>query len=113
MDSFFGAPDTVMRLFYVHTEALQTSLQDRLESIAGFDELKKPCKASALLELLISSDRPDRQFELEAADFEFIHEPQSSSESGGCGFIGEALITRLFGDGVKSRRMTEIQVRVV
>mmetsp|Transcript_85388 Transcript_85388/g.150959 ORF Transcript_85388/g.150959 Transcript_85388/m.150959 type:complete len:641 (+) Transcript_85388:52-1974(+) len=111
--SFWGGANEVVRLFYVCKQPQADSVQARLESVAAFGDLREPCKVASRLELLTSSAQPNREFEREAADFELINEPQPSGESGGCGFIGESIFTELFGPGVKARRMTSIQVRIV
>jgi hypothetical protein len=86
------------------------SVQAKQETVAAFGELREACKVASRLELLVSSAPPDRQFELEVTDFELIKEPQPSSDSGGCGFIPEAIFTRLFGKGVFFLIHTKIYV---
>eukprot|EP00931_Biecheleriopsis_adriatica_P007729 TRINITY_DN108996_c0_g1_i1.p1 TRINITY_DN108996_c0_g1~~TRINITY_DN108996_c0_g1_i1.p1 ORF type:complete len:654 (-),score=107.88 TRINITY_DN108996_c0_g1_i1:6-1967(-) len=111
--AFWGGSIEVVRLFYILKRPQEESLQARLEGLAGFGELREACKVASRLELLVSSAPPDRYFEMKVSDFEQVSEPQPSSESGGCGFIPEAMLVRFFGSGVKGKRTTNIQVRIV
>lgn len=111
--TFWGGPNDVVRLFYVRKETHGDSLQSKLERIAGFGKLQQACKVASRLELLVSSAAAEREFELTVVDFELINEPQPTSDSGGCGFISEGMLAKFFGKGIKGRRMTGIQVRVV
>lgn len=111
--TFFGAPREVVRLFYALKHLHGDTLQAKLESVAAFSELHEACKVASRLELLVSSASPDMEFEMEAADFEMINEPQPSSDSGGCGFIPESMLPKLFSKPIDRRRTTDIQVRIV
>jgi len=111
-NSFMGFPQDVTRLFYVR-QLPGICLQTKLESVADFGQLRDPCKVVSRLELLLSAASSEHEYVRRASDFEVIAEPQPSEDSGGCGFIPEAILTEMFGKGVKGRRVSDIQVRVV
>ena len=42
-----------------------------------------------------------------------LDEPQPSVDSGGCGFIPEHMLAEMFSKGIKSKRVSAMQVRIV
>ena len=86
-------------------------LQDELAKVADFAALPNGRKVASRLELMQSPTLPDRVFSRHVSEFKMIAEPQSD-DSGGCGFIPEAMLIDILGGRAAAKRATSIQVRI-
>ena len=97
---FWGAPKKCTRFLYAATSGsgLDTfDLQSELDKIADFASLPNGRKVASRLELMHSPTTKDLVFRRDVIEFQMIAEPQQSDDSGGCGFIPDAMLVKMLG----------------